>query len=233
MKTFITFLLESIHLFNLSNKIVPTIPKITINPDHGRTIARAYETMRHDPDHPEVQAAYHALINETGQQYRALLHSGLRVTKITPGMENPYPTSKHLHADLDRGHMFYYPTESGFGSGGADQSRHPMLRETEFRDSEGKPLAANDQFRIVHDTMHWRLRNGFGPRGEHEAYELHKTTFSSLAQKALATETMGQNSVVNFGTNAAHNRAKPSETIYADQVAGLLPDHIINGRWHQ
>lgn len=25
----------------------------------------------------------------------------------------------------------------------------------------------------------------------------------------------------------------PANTIYADQKAGLLPDEIINGRWHQ
>jgi len=61
----------------------------------------------------------------------------------------------------------------------------------------------------------------------------HKKDFSPLAQKALATETMGQNSWVNFGPYGEKNKKNPQNTTYAEQKAGLLPDEIINGRWHE
>jgi hypothetical protein len=44
---------------------------------------------------------------------------------------------------------------------------------------------------------------------------------------------MGQNSTVNFGPHGEHNKANPKNTIFADQKAGLLPDSIINGKWHE
>lgn len=214
------------------NENFPGRPKVQINPEHGRQIADAYEQMKHDPEHPDVKAAYGALIDETKKQYQNLLDSGLKISKIPQGQPNPYPTSKHLHDDVDSGHMWYYPTDQGFGSGDVSKD-HPMLQPTEFKDNEGKPMLANDCFRVVHDKIHHNLRNKFGAKGEHEAYIAHKKTFSPLAQKALATETMGQNSWVNYSTaHGEHNRKNPTKTIFADQKAGLLPDHILNAKWH-
>jgi hypothetical protein len=44
---------------------------------------------------------------------------------------------------------------------------------------------------------------------------------------------MGQNSYVNFSRQIGHlNQAKPG-SVYAPQKAGLLPDHIIHGKWHE
>ena len=209
-------------------------PFVQLNQEHGKKIADAYENMKHDPNHPEVKASYGALINETKEQYKNLLSSGLKISKMQPNMENPYPTSKHLHADIEQNkHMWYYPTEQGFGSSDSVFTDHPMMQQTEFKDAEGKPMLANDVFRIVHDSIHHKLKNSFGPKGEHEAYLEHSKMFSPLAQKALATETMGQNSWVNFGPHAEHNRKNPANTIYADQKAGLLPNDVINGKWHQ
>jgi hypothetical protein len=208
-------------------------PVVKLNPEHGRMIADAYHNMKHDPSHPEVKASYDALINETKQQYKDLLASGLKISKIQPNMDNPYPTSKHLHADMtNNNHMWYYPTSLGFGSEDSIPHDHPMLRETEFKDPEGKPMLANDVFRVVHDSVHNKLKNGFGPKGEHESFLEHKKTYSPLAQKALATETMGQNNYVNFSSQIGHlNRAKPGSA-YAPQKAGLMPDEIINKDWH-
>ena len=207
---------------------------VKINPEHGRVIADAYHNMKHDPNHPEVKAAYNALINETKQQYKNLLASGLKISKIQPNMDNPYPTSKHLHSDMTiHNHMWYYPTSLGFGSEDSIPHDHPMLQETEFKDPEGKPMLANDVFRVVHDSVHNRLKNGFGPKGEHESFLEHKKTYSPLAQKALATETMGQNNYVNFSSQIGHlNREKPGSA-YAPQKAGLLPNDIINKDWHK
>ncbi|HUM42181.1 MAG TPA: hypothetical protein PKI14_04455 [Fervidobacterium sp.] len=220
--------------FGKSEKLNKIDSPVKINPEHGKIIADAYENMPHNPEHPQVKAAYDALINETKQQYKDLLASGLKVSKMKPGMENPYPTSKHLHADIENNnHMWYYPTEQGFGTESVAPQNHPMLQPTEFKDDEGKPMLANDIFRQTHDFIHNKLKNGFGPKGEHEAYLEHKKSYSPLAQKALATETMGQNSTVNFGKHGEHNRKNPAQTIFADQKAGLLPEHIINGEWHK
>jgi hypothetical protein len=208
-------------------------PIVKLNPEHGKMIADAYHNMKHDPSHPEVKASYDALINETKQQYKDLLASGLKISKIQPEMDNPYPTSKHLHADMtNNNHMWYYPTSLGFGSEDSIPHDHPMLQETEFKDPEGKPMLANDVFRVVHDSIHNRLKNGFGPKGEHESFLEHKKTYSPLAQKALATETMGQNNYVNFSSQIGHlNREKPGSA-YAPQKAGLMSDEIINKDWH-
>ncbi len=209
-------------------------PKVVLNPEHGKMIAASYHNMKHEPNHPEVKAAYGALINETKNQFKDMVKKGFKFTPIKQGQENPYKTSKDLHADIKQNkHIHFFPTDQGFGSGDQDFSDHPMLQPTEFN-INGKPLLANCLFRIVHDYRGHHLggESSFGPKGEHQAYLTHKKDFSPLAQKALATETMGQNSWVNFGPHGEHNRANPESTKYAPQKSGLLDDNILNGNWH-
>jgi hypothetical protein len=196
-----------------------------VNPEFGSKVAKAYDAMEHAPNDPRVKEAYDALINETMDQFEAIKKAGLKVSRIEPGMENPYRTSKDLHRDIkENNHMWYYPTEQGFGSRDADAAQHPMLKATGVKDGDTE-LLANDVFRIVHDYFgHVKEGTSFGPKGEETAYRIHKQMFSPKAQKALATETRGQNSWVNFGPYGEKNRADPKNTIYADQKAGLLPD---------
>lgn len=206
---------------------------VKINPEDGKTVAQAYHNMEHNPDHPEVKQAYSALIDETKQQFNDLVGKGLKISRIEPGMENPYKNSKELHTDVkNNNHLWYFPTESGFG-GEEKTANHPMLQPAGIN-HENKELLANDVFRIVHDINghHAGGESGFGPTGEHKAYLTHKQMYSPLAGKALASETLGQNSWVNFGPHGEHNKKNPSQTIYAEQKAGLLPDEIINGSWH-
>lgn len=208
--------------------------QVNLNPEHGKTIASAYEQMKHEPSHPEVQKAYGSLINETKKQFQDMVNSGVKMSRIQPGQENPYKNSKELHHDIrENNHIHFFPTDQGFGSDESDKSDHPMMQGTGVM-HDGKELLANDMFRIVHDYYghHKGGESGFGPKGEHRAYLTHKKMFSPEAQKALATETLGQNSHVNFGPHGEHNRANPHKTIYAEQKAGLLPDHIISGNWH-
>jgi len=207
---------------------------VKLNPEHGKNIADAYEQMPHDPSHPAVQKAYGALINETKKQFNDMMQSGIKISRIQPGQENPYKNSKELHHDIkNNNHLHFFPTDQGFGSDDSDKSDHPMMQGTGIM-HEGKELLANDLFRIVHDYYghHKGGESGFGPKGEHRAYNTHKKMFSPEAQKALATETLGQNSWVNFGPHGEHNRTNPHKTKYAEQKAGLLPDHIISGNWH-
>lgn len=199
-------------------------PFKNVNTEFASKVANAYDAMEHSPNDPKVKEAYDALIDETMDQFEVIKKAGLKVSRIEPGMENPYRTSKDLHRDIkENNHMWYYPTDQGFGSG--DQfSDHPMLKRTGVKDGD-KELLANDVFRIVHDYFgHVKEGTSFGPKGEETAYRIHKQMFSPKAQKALATETRGQNSWVNYGPYGSKNRANPKDTTYADQKAGLLPD---------
>jgi hypothetical protein len=200
-----------------------------IIPEHSAKIAQAYHEMKHDPNHPDVKAAYDALISEVKDQYNHIIeHGGLKISRIRPGQENPYKDgSKALHHDLhNNNHMWYYPTEQGFGSGDQAQD-HPMLRPTGIKHGD-QDLLANDLFRIVHDYFgHGKESTSFGPSGEDNAWKHHMQMFSPLAQKALTTETRGQNSWVNFGPHGQHNRNFPANTIFAEQKAGILPDWVM------
>jgi len=209
-----------------ASKAEDPIKSMKVNPEISKKIAEAYSSLQHSPDDPAVQKAYKALIDETVQQYKDMQKEGVKISKIKEGMSNPYPTSKAMIEDVAKNkHLWYYPTEQGFGSMGADQTKHPMLQVTDLLDDEGKPMLANDVFRAVHDYQgHYKGNNKFGATGEERAYQQHKRMFSPEAVKALTTETRGQNSWVNYGPFGEANRANPANTTYADQKAGLLPD---------
>jgi hypothetical protein len=200
------------------------IPHVKANPEFGAKVANEYQNMKHDPHNPDVKNAYGALIGETLGQFKHLKNNGLKISRMRPGQENPYKNSSDVHKDIhENNHLWYYPTEMGFGSSG-QPTDHPMLAETDEK-HEGKPLLANDAFRIVHDYFgHGKEGASFGPSGEETAYRVHKPMYSPLAQKALATETRGQNSWVNYGPHGENNRKNPANTVYAEQKAGLMPD---------
>ena len=207
-------------------KLNHNIPMQPVNEGRAKKIARAYEAMPHTPHHPETKSAYKALINETKEQFDHIMNNGLKISKITDG-KNPYPTSKHMFDDLkNNNHLWYYPTESGFGSG-ADTSDHPLLQHV--TDHQGKPMIANDMFRIVHDYFgHAKEGNGFGPKGEDHAWKHHVQMYSPEAQRALTSETRMQNSTVNFGSNGEWNRKNPQQTKFADQKAVIAPDWVMD-----
>jgi hypothetical protein len=201
------------------------IKDVKVNPEVSKRVAEAFEAMKNNPDDPNVIKAYSALKNEVGQQYEDMLSSGMKVSKMKEGMENPYSNSKALVKDVaENKHLWYYPTEQGFGSA-EKVTKHPMLEVTKYLDNEGKPMLANDVFRAVHD-YHGHAKEGhkFGATGEERAYLEHKKMLSKDAQKALASETRGQNSWVNYGPMGEANRANPASTVYSEQKAGLLPD---------
>lgn len=196
---------------------------VKADPARGARIAQAYEQMPHNPSDPAVKKSYDALIDETLGQYQKVKQLGLNVEPIQAGMANPYPKgSAQVAEDIKKGHLWYYPTEQGFGSG--EIADHPLLQMTD-ETINGKPMPANDVFRIVHDVFgHAKEGTGFGPHGEENAWQAHFRMYSPEAQKAMTTETRGQNSWVNFGPKGAANQANPGQTQYAEQKAGILPD---------
>lgn len=210
--------------------------KVNLNPEHGKTIADAYEKMQHNPNDPQVKQAYGALINETAKQYQDLLNSGYKFTKVTDPKQYPYKNSKQMHQDIEQNkHLYYLPTHGNFGPDESVPKDHPLLAQTNFKSSDNQPMVANDILRQVHDINghFYGGKTTFGPIGEHQAYLNHKKMYSEKAQPALANELIMQNNYVNFGPHGEHNRKNPSDTKYAPQKVGLVPDWVWKGKWHE
>ncbi len=209
-------------------KALPQYPPheyVKADPARGKKIADAYEAMEHTPNDPKVKKAYDALINETLDQYELVKKMGMKIDVIKPGMENPYPGgSPDMIKDVKNGHLWFFPTEGGFGDGKILDN--PLLRPTDEMIGDHK-LVANDVFRIVHDIFgHAKEGFSFGPHGEENAWQVHARMFGDEARKAMTTETRGQNSWVNFGPHGEANKAAGDATVYAQQKSGLLPDWV-------
>lgn len=195
------------------------------NPGRATRIGREYDIMAHQPQDPATARAYAAMIDETMGQYEALRSAGIEPYFIRG--QDPYAASPYLAlADLAvNKRLGVFPTRSGFGSNEAfDPAQNPLLAETPFM-LDGEPMLANDVFRAVHDVFgHGPAGAGFRASGEEMAYQTHAGMFSPEARRALASETRGQNSWLNYGPFGERNRtASIEDTIFADQKTGLMP----------
>ena len=203
----------------------PVDQYVQVDVPRAQRIAREYDLMRHDPSNPEVARAYNQMIDETMGQYEDMLSAGFNPYFIRG--QDPYAASPYLSLlDLAVNRQLgVFPTRSGFGTDEAfDVSGNPLLQETPFKIS-GEPALANDIFRAVHDFYgHGKSGVGFRAMGEENAYQAHAGMYSPLARRALASETRGQNSWLNYGPYGETNRtAGIDDTVFADQKTGLLP----------
>ena len=207
----------------------PPSQYVKVDRARAERIAAAYEEMAHEPNDPLVKKAYAALAKEVTAQYKAIIDSGLKVEFINfEEQGDPYAASPRLATEdiRNNNHMWVFSTRDGFGSGDEfDPSSSPMLAETKYKIS-GQTALVNDLFRVVHDYFgHVKEGLGFRADGEENTWRAHSAMLSPLAQRALTTETRGQNSWVNFGPYGETNRtASAGETRYADQKVGLLPE---------
>jgi hypothetical protein len=213
--------------FAAKHGATPPTSYAQVDEERARRIAAAYDEMEHNPNDPEVKRAYAAMIDETLEQYRAMVNTGL-VVEFIEG-EDPYAATPRL-AILDvveNNHLWVFPTTEGFGSTDLDVSDNPLLAKTPVTFA-GKPTVANDVFRAVHDYFgHIANGNGFRADGEENAWREHASMYSPLARRAMTSETRGQNSWVNYGPRGEHNRtASSNDTTYADQKTGLLPKWV-------
>jgi hypothetical protein len=204
----------------------PTTRFAPLDVDRATRIAREYDLMKHDPDDPLVKMAYDQMIKETNDQYEAMLQAGIEPYFIEPG-NNPYRNSPYeaLLDVAENRRIGVFPSVEGFGTDpNFNPQGNPLLQET-GRLISGRPALANDLFRAVHDYFgHAKPGVGFRAAGEENAYQSHAGMFSPLARRALASETRGQNSYLNYGPYGETNRtAKIEDTRFADQKAGLMP----------
>lgn len=192
--------------------------KATVDQERGRLAGAAFDALKHSPHDPDVKASYAALKKETLAQYGHLIGRGVKIEPWTqPGQ--PYKNSADMVADARNKHLWYFPTDAGFGTD-SRFADHPMMEEAM------PGVRYNDLFRAVHDYFgHAVHGHQFGPQGELRAWHEHARLFSPLARRALTTETHGQNSWVNFGPHEPW-KMPMTERPYADQKAALIgEDH--------
>jgi len=184
-----------------------------VDPEQAAKVASEFEKMKHDPTNPEVASAYSDLIDQTKKQFAAIQKTGLKIDFVKPGMDDPYAASPRLAQTdvVNNNHLWVFPTEGGFGPEGAKyEADHPMLKDSGVT-LDGKQLKNNDLFRIVHDVFgHIKEGVGFRATGEDNAFRQHRAMFTENAQRALTTETRGQNSQLNFG-NPVNS---PADVVY-------------------
>jgi hypothetical protein len=129
-----------------------------------------------------LEASYRQLAKETADQFRAL---PVNMSYHRAG-EGNYQSSGEMLKDIyGNRHLYVY-------QGGAP---HDFLNAIDPETG----LNTNEMFRAIHDFYgHAVHGNPFGPKGEEIAFGAHAQMFSPLARMAMASETRGQNSFVNY-----------------------------------
>lgn len=210
--------------FNRARGYRPVVRDFIDTDERAKDIADAYEAMAHDPKNPAVERSYNSLKRDIEEQWDyAQRKLGV---KFEPWKKEgqPYKDSAEMMKDVrDNKHLWFF-------QGGDMPADHPMA-EVDSRTG----LTYNDMFRAVHDFFgHAAEGFEFGPRGEENAWNVHRQMFSEASVPAMTSETRGQNSWVNFGKHlrdANGNIPEKGQDGYipatkrpfAQQKAGLLP----------
>lgn len=115
--------------------------KITkLNENTSKRIADAYDTMKSDPNDPEVKAAYKAMAKETVDQFDAITKNGYKV-EIYEGQGEPYANSPEMIQDVrNNKHLYIFGTENGFG-----QEQYPSYSGIYADFKGGTKIRVNDE----------------------------------------------------------------------------------------
>lgn len=157
---------------------------VMVNIPQALRIAREYTAAPKFDQ--EAVPAFRAMADETKEQFdfltRPKSRGGLGVD-VSVSQTDPYKRAADMMKDANQGKFQVLST--------AQTGGHPY-----FTDEE------NDMFRAVHDFFgHAATGRGFDPHGEEAAFRSHYAMFSPKARPAMATETRGQNSALNYGPN--------------------------------
>lgn len=129
-----------------------------------------------------LEASYRQLAKETSDQFHAL---PVNMSYHRAGEGNYQSSGEMLRDVYGNRHLYVYQ--------GGDP--HDFLNALDPESG----LNTNEMFRAIHDFYgHAVHGNPFGPKGEEIAYGAHAQMFSPLARMAMASETRGQNSFVNY-----------------------------------
>jgi hypothetical protein len=187
---------------------------VEVDKERAERIAIEYNRLPVEDEGFMTRWCYKSLLWELVNQWNVIKAYDYTLEPWTKEGQ-PYANSAEMRADLrDNKHLFFF-------TGGEP---HPFLGDV----VEETGFTGNEMLRAVHDVFgHAAEGFGFGARGEENAWIHHSMMFSPLAQRALTTETRGQNSWVNFGPNS---HLPVTERPYADQKVALLPEWVCDWR---
>lgn len=183
-----------------------------------------YEDMTNNPQDMQVIASYEVFKNHLMRQFILLQRTGF---EFIDGLgEFEYPSSEALRDDMRSGHTIYLPTYSNHGTSSEISKDHPLAG---FVIVSGTRYCFNDIFRIVHDFYGHGPGHSFSPKGEHEAWNAHRTLLPREAHLALWCETRAQSSWVNFGRHIRNSEEYiiPADRPFAIQKVGIPPFDLI------
>jgi hypothetical protein len=160
------------------------LDQLQVDSARGYRQQQSYTENQGKPASPHMRRSYEALRTEIGQQFDFMTkpkeHGGLGIRVEVPD-QYPYASHQDMLKDVAGGRI---QVQSSRSTG----STHEVFSQEE-----------NDRFRAVHDVFgHAAIGRGFSRHGEEAAYQSHAQMFSPEARPALASETRGQNSVLNF-----------------------------------
>jgi hypothetical protein len=197
---------------------------VKVNEARARRIADAFDALPLvDSCNPLAALAYRAFVEEVSKQFMYLSDTLQITMEPWRAAGQPYANSDEMRRDVrDHRHLFFF-------TGG---DIHPLMGHIEHESG----LSATEMFRAVHDIFgHATEGFSFGPRGEENAWIAHSQMFTPLAQKAMTTETRGQNSWVNYGRQNYDAQGRSLEIPaacrpYPEQKGALLPDEFTDWR---
>lgn len=160
-------------------------PNTRVDPQRGHAQYLAYrDAQKADTEAPGIRESYASMREHVSKQFEHLTRPeaeggmGFRV-EFTP--EDPYGSAEEMARDVGEKRIRVLSTEATGG--------HEFFTNEE-----------NDQFRAVHDVFgHAGIGRNFSRDGEEAAYLSHRQMFPKAAHAALASETRGQNSYLNYG----------------------------------
>lgn len=192
--------------------------KVEVDPKRA-DIADQFDAMKHDPKNPVVARSYAALLRELIAQKKALEAKGYT---FEVSDTDPYGISEGGKSAFEqlRDDVLKNKRIKVWSGGNPLEEGHPLAEPIPGM----KGWTGNTLLRAVHDVMgHVAGGNDFSEKGEENAYNLHKQTFSKDALPALTTETKGQTSWFFNNKNVREGGALGN---FAQQKAGLLPEFL-------
>lgn len=205
-------------LFSIATRYVQSnlrdggIDHSTVRPNIGRSraIGEWYDSAVSDEREGSVWQAYQRLSDEVEAQFRALNMAGFKL------FETSSPLTYRTIAGMTQDAHIYHGLTVWTGG----KPDHGLLTRSR-----------NVMFRFVHDLFGHVMTGADGSHfGEELAYQAHKVMFSPLAQRALATETRGQNCATLFGSkqgnapSAMYTPRFDTPLNFAPQKALLMPE---------
>ncbi len=224
--------------YKKANRFFSKTPRLVtkVSDVDGKRIADAFNEMKHEPNNPEVKKGFEQLITEIKKQADALIKEGFKFELVTEGKAYNSDSKKMLNDVKNNKRILIEASEGAFGTKRTFDQDNIGLQDSGYTDVNGRKLTNVELIRAVHDLFgHSEYGNGFGAIGEENAWRVHMSMFTPLAQKALTATTRGQNSWVNFGNHMRNadgsikkkgdaGYLEPNKRPFAEQKIGFLPD---------